>query len=114
MRRGGIGGGRQVDCIREKRAYEFNVRVTIAASGQGRWKEELEFPTDCQASGFVPVLIVLDPTPNPKLTELSRVFASAGGEVYIGAEAWKHLDIEAGPTMARFQCNTFGSQLRTC
>ena len=28
--------GRQVDCIRGDRAYEFKIRVTIAASGQGR------------------------------------------------------------------------------
>ena len=29
------------------KAYEFKLRVTIAASGQGRWKEELDFPSDC-------------------------------------------------------------------
>ena len=34
--------------------------MTIAASGQGRWKEELDFPADCKASGYVPVLVVLD------------------------------------------------------
>ena len=55
--------GRQVDCIREadgvKLAYEIKLRVTIAASGQGRFKEELEFPDDCKASGYVPVLVVL-------------------------------------------------------
>src|SRR5438132_9283069 len=34
--------GRQVDCILGQKAYEFKIRVTIAASGQGRWKEELE------------------------------------------------------------------------
>jgi hypothetical protein len=62
--------GRQVDCIRETKAYEIKRRVTIAASGQGRWKEELDFPTDCKSSGFVPVLVVLDATPNPKLEEL--------------------------------------------
>lgn len=94
--------GRQVDCVREMRAYEFKVRVTIAASGQGRWGEELDFPIDCKNSGFVPVLIVLDPTPNPKLTELTNAFVNAGGEAYVGDDAWEHLDIEAGPTMARF------------
>jgi hypothetical protein len=40
--------GRQVDCIRERHAYEIKIRVTIAASGQGRWREELEFPIDCR------------------------------------------------------------------
>lgn len=94
--------GRQVDCIRDKRAYEFKVRLTIAASGQGRWSEELDFPVDCRNSGFVPVLIILDPTSNQKMTELSKAFTDAGGEVYIGDQAWKHLDAEAGPTMARF------------
>lgn len=94
--------GRQVDCIREKRAYEFKVRVTIAASGQGRWGEELEFAVDCKTSGFTPVLIVLDPTPNPKLTKLSKTFVDSGGEAYIGDDAWNHLDEEAGPTMAQF------------
>lgn len=94
--------GRQVDCIRERRAYEFKMRVTIAASGQGRWGEELQFPRECRLAHFVPVLVVLDPTPNPKLEELSRVFRTEGGEVYAGAEAWTHLDSLAGPTMARF------------
>jgi hypothetical protein len=94
--------GRQVDCILEGRAYELKIRVTIAASGQGRWGEELDFPADCRASGFTPVLVVLDGTPNPKLVELERVFRAHGGEVYIGPNAWRHLDELAGPTMARF------------
>lgn len=94
--------GRQVDCIRGKRAYEIKIRVTIAASGQGRWQEELDFPKDCRASGYVPVLVVFDPTPNPKLTALKRAFEREKGEVYIGDEAWKHLDEAAGDTMAKF------------
>ncbi len=94
--------GRQVDCILEKRAYEIKIRVTIAASGQGRWREELEFPADCSSSGFVPVLVVLDSTANPKLAELERAFLAEGGEVFIGADAWQHLDDLAGPTMTRF------------
>ncbi|SEL45017.1 hypothetical protein [Pacificibacter marinus] len=76
--------------------------MTIAASGQGRWGEELDFPLDCVASGFVPVLLVLDSTTNPKLTELTRAFLAQGGEVYIGEDAWAHLDELAGPTMANF------------
>lgn len=94
--------GRQVDCLRENRAYEIKIRMTIAASGQGRWREELDFPGDCQQSGYVPVLIVLDPTPSPKLDELRAVFLNAGGEVYVGQDAWAHLEDLAGPTMARF------------
>ncbi len=94
--------GRQVDCIKHNHAYEFKLRVTIAASGQGRWREELNFPRDCRVSGFVPVLIVLDATPNPKLHELCKAFESEEGEVYVGEAAWKHLDEMAGPTMAMF------------
>ena len=94
--------GRQVDCIRGNRAYEFKIRVTIAASGQGRWSEELEFPVDCRKSGFMPVLVVLDPTTNPKLTELAKTFRDNGGEVFIGQEAWRHLESTAGPTLGRF------------
>ena len=75
--------GRQVDCIRDKKAHEIKLRVTMAASGQGRWSEELEFPADCKASGFTPVLVVLDPTPNDKLDELSTRFRDNAGEVHI-------------------------------
>ncbi len=94
--------GRQVDCLIGQRAYEIKIRVTIAASGQGRWGEELEFPVDCSNSGFQPVLVVLDSTDNPKLAELSRAFLDNGGEVYIGDDAWAHLDALAGDTMAVF------------
>jgi len=94
--------GRQVDCIREKRAYEIKMRVTIAASGQGRWAEELDFPRDCRDSGYTPVLIVFDPSKNSKLRELSRTFEEQRGEVYVGKGAWKHLDEQAGKTMATF------------
>ena len=101
-RRNGSGQGRQVDCIKDGLAYEIKLRVTIAASGQGRWREELNFPKDAEASGFKPVLIVLDPTPNPKLTELSEAFTVANGTVYSGEEAWAHLENEAGVTMGQF------------
>ncbi|MBM3274431.1 MAG: hypothetical protein FJZ00_04725 [Candidatus Sericytochromatia bacterium] len=94
--------GRQVDCILGKRAYEFKIRVTIAASGQGRWAEELAFPVDCKHSGYTPVLVCLDATSNQKLTELAAAFAREGGEVYLGAQAWQHLDGLAGKTMAKF------------
>jgi hypothetical protein len=102
IKRGGRGKGRQVDCIRDNRAYEIKLRVTIAASGQGRWGEELAFPEDCKASGYTPVLVVFDPTENEKLTALQRAFEDADGEAFIGEDAWQHLESEAGPTMARF------------
>ena len=109
-RRGDTSKGRQVDCILErakgkrskKRAYEFKLRVTIAASGQGRWKEELDFPEDCRVSGYTPVLVCLDATPNQKLRELTAKFKAAGGKAYVGESAWRHLDEVAGPTLARF------------
>ncbi len=94
--------GRQADCIREKQAYEFKIRVTIASSGQGRWQEELDFPVDCQTSGYMPILIVLDATPNPKLEQLEAAFVAQNGEVYKGEAAWRHLEAVAGPTMAMF------------
>jgi len=83
-------------------AYEFKVRVTIAASGQGRWGEELQFPIDCAESGFTPVLVVLDPTPNPKLTELIKAFDEVGGRTFVGDAAWRHLEAQAGPVMSVF------------
>ena len=102
VKRGGTGSGRQVDCLRGTKAYEIKIRVTIAASGQGRWGEELSFPADCEASGYEPILVVLDGTQNPKLSELAAAFARHGGHAYIGQEAWAHLEAEAGPTMSVF------------
>ena len=94
--------GRDVDCLLDKRAHEIKIRVTTAASGQGRWKEELDFPSDCKASGYTPVLVVLDPTPNSKLTELQGKFLAEGGETHVGDDAWAYLRSLAGPTMSRF------------
>lgn len=94
--------GRQVDCIKGKCAYEFKLRMTIAASGQGRWPEELDFPSDCRASGYTPILLVLDPTTNQKLSDLIEAFHQHGGQVYVGERAWRHLEEAAGPVMAVF------------
>lgn len=99
--------GRQVDCWKvlpdgTALAYELKLRVTIAASGQGRFAEELSFAVDCQQSGAKPILVVLDPTENDKLTGLQAAYRDVGGEAYVGVEAWRHLEAEAGPTMAAF------------
>lgn len=94
--------GRQVDCVVGQTAYEFKLRVTIAASGQGRFGEELDFAEDCHASGYRPVLLVLDPTPSHRLDDLTREFERVGGEAYVGDEAWLYLEQQAGPTMATF------------
>jgi hypothetical protein len=64
--------------------------------------EELAFPEDARASGFTPVLVVFDPTENPKLKELAAAFRSADGKVYIGEAAWMHLEETAGATMGVF------------
>lgn len=94
--------GRQVDCIVGKDAYEFKLRVTTAASGQGRFGEEINFAKDCRASGYRPVLLVLDPTPNPRLSDLKTAFEKAEGIAFIGDKAWEHLENEAGKVMATF------------
>lgn len=99
--------GRQVDCWKvlpsgEKLAYEFKLRVTIAASGQGRFGEEIQFAKDAQNSGATPILVVLDPTMNPRLDDLQKAYESKGGRAYLGEQAWQHLDEEAGAVMSRF------------
>jgi hypothetical protein len=103
-RLGNKSGGRQVDCLLEeiKAAYEVKIRVTIAASGQGRWGEELSFPVEAAASGYRPILLVLDPTSNPKLLELTDAFVQAKGEVFLGDEAWGHLESASGKVMGTF------------
>lgn len=83
-------------------AYELKLRVTIAASGQGRFAEELSFARDCRDSGAKPILVVLDPTGNDKLTSLQAAYREVGGDAYVGDAAWNHLEHEAGRTMAQF------------
>lgn len=102
VRRGGNQTGRQVDCVLNKDAYEFKMRVTIAASGQGRFAEELSFAKDCHLSGYRPVLLVLDPTPSTRLEELSSEYRKYNGEAYIGDDAWVHLREKAGEVMSVF------------
>ncbi len=94
--------GRQVDCLLDDRAYEIKIRVTIAASGQGRWQEELDFPVDCRKSGYTPVLVCMDGTPNEKLDQLVKAFQAQRGETFVGDAAWEHLDELAGNTMSKF------------
>lgn len=96
--------GRQIDCLvpANNRTYELKLRVTIAASGQGRFGEELSFPTESEAAGFTPVLLVLDPTPSDRLTELSNKFIACGGAFYHGEEAWDHMEEEAGDVVSVF------------
>lgn len=94
--------GRQVDCLDGRQAYEFKMRVTIAASGQGRFQEELDFARDCHQSGYTPILLVLDPTPSPRLESLSKAYSDYGGKAYVGNQAWEHIVARAGSVMSRF------------
>jgi hypothetical protein len=98
------GEGRQIDCYdgENQLAYEFKLRVTIAASGQGRFAEELSFPREACAAGLTPVLIVLDPTPSPRLDELVAAFKTSRGKHYVGSDAWAHMESKAGKSMAVF------------
>lgn len=96
--------GRQIDCYigHTSLAYELKLRVTIAASGQGRFSEELSFPVECSAAGLTPVLLVLDPTPSSRLDELTESFVNSGGHTYIGDDAWNHMETQAGEIMSVF------------
>lgn len=96
--------GRQIDCFVPslKRVYELKIRVSIAASGQGRFSEELSFPRECTAAGFTPILLVIDPTPSNRLEELERAFLDAGGECFKGPAAWQHMEEAAGVVVSAF------------
>jgi hypothetical protein len=99
--------GRQVDCWKvlpdgTKLAYEFKLRVTIAASGQGRFGEEIQFAVDARNSGATPILLVLDPTMNSRLDELQNAYRANGGMALLGDDAWIHLEQQAGHVMSRF------------
>jgi hypothetical protein len=93
-----------VDCLRQKDVFEIKTRMTNAASGQGRWKEELGFVDDCVNAGLTPVLLVLfdtDGGSKKKLTELRTKF-EAHGRAYVGEEAWVYMEKVAGKAMSIF------------
>lgn len=96
--------GRQIDCYisKTKEVYELKMRVTIAASGQGRFSEEMSFPYEAQAAGLTPVLIVFDNNESPLLTKLKTRYAECGGQYYIGDDAWNKLKEKAGREMGIF------------
>lgn len=96
--------GRQIDCyIEESReAYELKLRVTIAASGQGRFSEEMSFPYEARRAGLTPVLIVFDPTPSPLLDRLKAKYVEEGGRYAIGEDAWNMLTNRAGREMGKY------------
>jgi hypothetical protein len=99
-------GRRQVDCVVEDGtnayAYEVKIRITDAASRQGRLNEELAFPADCRFSDHIPRLLVFDPTPCDTLTQVLEAFEAEGGESYLGQDAYDHIGETAGPAQAEF------------
>ena len=96
--------GRQIDCYlkEEKEVYELKMRVTIAASGQGRFKEEMSFPYEAMQAGLTPILVVFDENESTLLTKLKARYEECGGKVYIGDNAWKMLSERAGHEMSIF------------
>ena len=96
--------GRQIDCYIEEtqEAYELKLRVTIAASGQGRFKEEMSFPREAEHAGLIPVLIVFDPTPSALLDKLKAEYVRCGGRYSLGEDAWNELISKAGKEMGTF------------
>lgn len=96
--------GRQIDCYIEKtkEVYELKMRVTIAASGQGRFREEMSFPYEAQKAGFTPILVVFDDNESALLTKLKNRYLECGGRYYIGEDAWNILRERAGKEMGIF------------
>lgn len=96
--------GRQVDCYIEekKEVYELKLRVTIAASGQGRFDEEMSFPYEAKIAGLTPILVVFDGTMSPLLERLKSKYLEEGGRCYIGDDAWNELTNRAGNEMGKY------------
>ena len=80
----------------------MKLRVTIAASGQGRFSEEMSFPYEARRAGLTPVLIVFDSTPSPLLDRLKAKYVEEGGRYAIGEEAWNMLTNRAGREMGKY------------
>lgn len=96
--------GRQIDCYIEdaKEVYELKLRVTIAASGQGRFSEEMSFPYEAHMAGLTPILVVFDSTPSTLLDKLKEKYLAEGGRVAIGDDAWHELTTRAGDEMGKY------------
>ena len=96
--------GRQIDCyLKEKKeVYELKMRVTIAASGQGRFKEEMSFPYEAHCAGLKPILVVFDDNISPLLASLKAQYEKYNGQVFIGKDAWNLLEERAGKEMSIF------------
>jgi hypothetical protein len=44
----------------------------------------------------------MDPTPNPKLTAITKAFKDSDGRVFLGDEVWLHLSELSGAEIATF------------
>ena len=82
--------------------YELKMRVTIAASGQGRFNEELSFPYEARMAGLTPILVVFDSTHSPLLEKLQDKYIKEGGRCVIGDSAWTFLTQKAGSAMGKY------------
>ena len=82
--------------------YELKLRVTIAASGQGRFNEEMSFPFEAHRAGLTPILVVFDSTPSALLDKLKDKYLAEGGRVFIGDDAWNELINRAGDEMGKY------------
>lgn len=96
--------GRQIDCYiaERKEVYELKMRVSIAASGQGRFGEEMSFPFEAHKAGLTPILVVFDDTDSVLLDKLKRQYKAYGGRYFIGKKAWEMLEQQAGKEMGIF------------
>ena len=96
--------GRQIDCYiaETKEVYELKMRVSIAASGQGRFNEEMTFPYEAQMAGLKPILVVFDGNESELLKKLKTKYEECGGNSYIGDDAWQMLQDRAGQEMGIF------------
>lgn len=96
--------GRQIDCYisETNEVYELKMRVTIAASGQGRFNEEMSFPYEAEKAGLTPILVVFDNNESNLLTKLKNRYVECGGKYYIGEDAWNILRERAGEEMGIF------------
>lgn len=101
-RRDDASRGRQVDCIEDRNAYEIKMRISDAASGRGRIGEEMSFPSDCVASGYIPILLAFQSDNSHKVRDLVAKYEDLGGHAYIGKDAWDFLGEAAGETMMGF------------
>lgn len=102
LKNGSSHARRAVDCIAGRRAYDFKARMTEAPSRRARFADETLFARDCFASGYIPVLLVLNQLPGQRSVETIETFERYGGEVYIGSHAWDHIREVAGPILSRF------------